>query len=169
MESFLQNSQHSILLETAINHCYSTNPSVARGYFLALVELYRTQRVDQPLPALFTLILLKAGDSSLAIRRSAIQLLQLLSCQMGEELKDSKKTAACKSEKMESNISFSPLSVNSSLDVTYRRSQVCFFWLLVFFFICLFCFLFVILTCGRIFSMNCRSALPSRTQQRWRV
>jgi hypothetical protein len=61
LESFLQNTQHPELLETAINQCYSTNASVARGYFLALVELFRTQIVDQHLPVLFTLILFKVG------------------------------------------------------------------------------------------------------------
>jgi hypothetical protein len=39
--------------------CYSRIPTVARGYFQALVELYKMQTVHHPLPVIFTLILLK--------------------------------------------------------------------------------------------------------------
>lgn len=103
LEAFLQNSQqYPQLLETAINQCYSTNAAVSRGYFLALVELFKSQDVSHPLPVLFLLIVFKAGNQAIALRRNAIQLLQLV---------------------VPENVRYSPLPINSLLDVTYRRSQ----------------------------------------------
>jgi hypothetical protein len=100
---------------------------VSRGYFLALVELFKSQDVAHPLPVLFLLIVfkvqdspfpffhlpplrnahrfpidVKAGNPAIALRRNAIQLLQLV---------------------VPDNLRYSPLPINSLLDVTYRRSQ----------------------------------------------
>lgn len=104
---------------------------MSRGYFLALVELFKSQDVSHPLPVLFLLIVFKvpsctpplfvlrdigsrvitivtiiiteqAGNQAIALRRNAIQLLQLV---------------------VPENVRYSPLPINSLLDVTYRRSQ----------------------------------------------
>eukprot|EP01087_Luapelamoeba_hula_P008915 TRINITY_DN2269_c1_g1_i10.p1 TRINITY_DN2269_c1_g1~~TRINITY_DN2269_c1_g1_i10.p1 ORF type:complete len:2503 (-),score=428.99 TRINITY_DN2269_c1_g1_i10:100-7608(-) len=106
LEGFLQNTQYPKLLENTINQCYSPRSNIAKGYFLALVELYKMQTVNHPLPVIFNLILLKAGDPMPVMRRNAITLLQLIAPQTVEE-----------------NLTYSPLSVTSGLDVTYRRSQ----------------------------------------------
>jgi hypothetical protein len=90
------------------------------------VELFKSQDVAHPLPVLFLLIVfkvqdspffhmllvsnnahrfsfdVKAGNPAIALRRNAIQLLQLV---------------------VPDNLRYSPLPINSLLDVTYRRSQ----------------------------------------------
>eukprot|EP00005_Dracoamoeba_jomungandri_P002734 CAMPEP_0174260120 /NCGR_PEP_ID=MMETSP0439-20130205/8855_1 /TAXON_ID=0 /ORGANISM="Stereomyxa ramosa, Strain Chinc5" /LENGTH=2486 /DNA_ID=CAMNT_0015344291 /DNA_START=51 /DNA_END=7511 /DNA_ORIENTATION=- len=106
LEGFLQNTDYPILLETCIYQCYSTNQTVSRAYFLALVELYKVKQIELPLPVLFTLIILKAGESNVVIRKSTVQLLQLISEFSSIE-----------------NMTYDPLPTNSLLDYTYRRSQ----------------------------------------------
>ncbi|KAL6050877.1 hypothetical protein QOT17_019533 [Balamuthia mandrillaris] len=108
LEAFLQNSiAHQELLDTCINQCYSRDAYVARGYFLALVELYKSNDMQHPLPVLFNLILLKAGDSSAVIRRNAVQLLQLIAPRSAEE-----------------NMEYSPLPITSLLDTTFVKCQM---------------------------------------------
>jgi hypothetical protein len=53
-----------LLLLLLLLQCYSTNPTVARGYFVAFVELFKSQDVAHPLPVLFLLIIFKVRLSS---------------------------------------------------------------------------------------------------------
>ena len=60
VESFLQaNPQRDQLLNTVLNRCYSSSVMIAKGYFAALVELFKGQDFACPLHVLLTVILFK--------------------------------------------------------------------------------------------------------------
>ena len=60
VESFLSaNPQRDTLLNAVINRCYSSSVMIAKGYFNALVELYKGQDFSCPLYVLLALILFK--------------------------------------------------------------------------------------------------------------
>lgn len=60
VESFLSaNPQRDLLLGAVINRCYSSSVMIAKGYFNALVELFKGQDFTCPLHVLLALILFK--------------------------------------------------------------------------------------------------------------
>ncbi len=61
-ESFLtKNPDKESLLGTLVGLCYSPDEGVSRGYFLALVELFKSADFACPMPVLLTLIMQKSG------------------------------------------------------------------------------------------------------------
>lgn len=60
VESFLQaNPQRDQLLGTVLNRCYSSSAMIAKGYFNALVDLFKVQDLQCPQHVLLALILFK--------------------------------------------------------------------------------------------------------------
>jgi hypothetical protein len=102
---------------------------VAKGYFQALVDLFKEKDIQCPLPTLLNLILFKVGDKGSLIRRYAFQLLQLISATHAHTPTiDSEDDSSDNEEDEEWLPTDMPLPLESSLHDTYLRSQVCFFW-----------------------------------------
>ncbi|CAM6088431.1 unnamed protein product [Calypogeia fissa] len=68
------------LFPACIDQCYSSDPSIADGYFTVLAEVYMRQEVPKcELQRLLSLILYKVVDQSRQIRDDALQMLETLS------------------------------------------------------------------------------------------
>ncbi|XP_024390755.1 uncharacterized protein [Physcomitrium patens] len=68
------------LFPAFIDQCYSSDPSIANGYFTVLAEVYMRQEVSRcDIQRLLSLILYKVVDQSRQIRDDALQMLETLS------------------------------------------------------------------------------------------
>ncbi|PRP83647.1 hypothetical protein PROFUN_03802 [Planoprotostelium fungivorum] len=72
------NVENPNLLNYITAQCYSRDGMTSRGYFIVLCELYSEYDLLVPFPTLLNLILFKTGDKMMAVRRSAIVALKLI-------------------------------------------------------------------------------------------
>jgi len=83
--SFCKGNLENPLLKTyIIDQCYSQDLQTSRGYFIVLFELYKESDLDIPQHQLLNLFLFKTADRTIAIRRSAMDSLKLITCEASE-------------------------------------------------------------------------------------
>lgn len=118
LEELLQSLADSAeMYEIALDACFSSDPLIANGYFLAIVEMYRSDKSfkECPLSVLLNLILYKLGHEDREIRHHSIQLLQVATSRVHQS-----------QEGFEDNwaLSYSPNEVDSNIVNIYSKIQI---------------------------------------------
>eukprot|EP01114_Cavostelium_apophysatum_P016622 TRINITY_DN4773_c0_g1_i3.p1 TRINITY_DN4773_c0_g1~~TRINITY_DN4773_c0_g1_i3.p1 ORF type:complete len:1182 (-),score=328.56 TRINITY_DN4773_c0_g1_i3:44-3589(-) len=138
LQAFFQgNVDNPDFLNVVVNQCYSSNINVAKGYFFALVELFKEKDFQYPLSVFLNLVTFKAGDKTVSVRKHAIELLQLITAQETRysdslsSLENVLNTSGTPASGVHATFSLGdeeyryehPLSLDSVLQDTYQQSQ----------------------------------------------